>query len=485
MTQQVSQKKQQELQLQYTNYKNGLQQIAQKIGDVEQEAEEHKLVLETLEPLSADRKCFRMINGVLVERTVKDVVPALKTNSEGLRKVLEDLVKQYNAKQTEMEKWKVCQPLALRVERYALHNALDFPRHPIVGGASSFILTIGGDAQIRRWRSLANPFAGGASRSACKSQGLETALLFDVSLSRSPGGRSLLAARPLCPSPADIHRSNHEARVHPPPPQHPQQPKQHQQHAERAPSSPYPVESSPRPIHLPWQPRNFEKLPSDILQVAKYIMSASPPKETDVEQGVQSPDDPDAQMNDPQDPHASALGYEFEVKEQDRWLPIANVARIMKTALPENAKIAKEAKECMQECVSEFISFITSEASEKCHQEKRKTVNGEDILFAMTSLGFENYSEALKIYLSKYREAQSTRGDNQNRPGSQGFGSTTAVGSGANATSSTAFQQGGEAANNILGGQQTEGTEHDRSSYGNMYPGQSGHNGATGGGEGY
>jgi len=52
-----------------------------------------------------------MINGVLVERTVKDVVPALRTNSEGLRKVLEDLVKQYNSKQTEMEKWKVCSQL--------------------------------------------------------------------------------------------------------------------------------------------------------------------------------------------------------------------------------------------------------------------------------------------------------------------------------------------------------------------------------------
>ncbi|KXL51514.1 hypothetical protein M433DRAFT_60132 [Acidomyces richmondensis BFW] len=104
------------------------------------------------------------------------------------------------------------------------------------------------------------------------------------------------------------------------------------------------------------------------------------------------------------DPHGD-VGYDgFEVKEQDRWLPIANVARIMKTALPENAKIAKEAKECMQECVSEFISFITSEASEKCQQEKRKTVNGEDILFAMTSLGFENYGEALKIYLARYRE---------------------------------------------------------------------------------
>lgn len=42
----------------------------------------------------------------------------------------------------------------------------------------------------------------------------------------------------------------------------------------------------------------------------------------------------------------------------------APVARIMKTALPENAKIAKEAKECMQECVSEFISFITSEGKQ-------------------------------------------------------------------------------------------------------------------------
>jgi prefoldin subunit 2 len=66
-----------------------------------------RLVLETLEPLPDTRKCFRMINGVLVERTVKDVVPALKTNAEGLRKVLDDLVKQYKTKQDDLEKWKV------------------------------------------------------------------------------------------------------------------------------------------------------------------------------------------------------------------------------------------------------------------------------------------------------------------------------------------------------------------------------------------
>jgi len=49
------------------------------------------------------------------------------------------------------------------------------------------------------------------------------------------------------------------------------------------------------------------------------------------------------------------------IREQDRLLPIANVARIMKQAVPTNAKIAKDAKSCVQDCVSEFISFVTSE----------------------------------------------------------------------------------------------------------------------------
>jgi nuclear transcription Y subunit beta len=49
------------------------------------------------------------------------------------------------------------------------------------------------------------------------------------------------------------------------------------------------------------------------------------------------------------------------VREQDRFLPIANISRIMKKAIPANGKIAKDAKETVQECVSEFISFITIE----------------------------------------------------------------------------------------------------------------------------
>lgn len=61
---------------------------------------------------------------------------------------------------------------------------------------------------------------------------------------------------------------------------------------------------------------------------------------------------------EPEEEEEEKLG---SVREQDRFLPIANISRIMKKSLPANAKIAKDAKETVQECVSEFISFITSE----------------------------------------------------------------------------------------------------------------------------
>lgn len=174
--------------------------------------------------------------------------------------------------------------------------------------------------------------------------------------------------------------------------------------------------------------------------------------------------------NDAQGQGHGEYGYAAEVKEQDRWLPIANVARIMKLALPENAKIAKEAKECMQECVSEFISFITSEASEKCQQEKRKTVNGEDILFAMTSLGFENYAEALKIYLTRYRETLLANQGNKSAPGPGGYNAAGAGGSNAAgnaAAGGAAFGQDPNAQhNNVLSGDQDMGETEPATAFG-------------------
>lgn len=40
------------------------------------------LVIETLKDVDPTRKCFRLVGGVLVERTVKEVLPALESNKE-------------------------------------------------------------------------------------------------------------------------------------------------------------------------------------------------------------------------------------------------------------------------------------------------------------------------------------------------------------------------------------------------------------------
>ncbi|KAM7478201.1 hypothetical protein LguiA_026414 [Lonicera macranthoides] len=95
--------------------------------------------------------------------------------------------------------------------------------------------------------------------------------------------------------------------------------------------------------------------------------------------------------------------------EHDKLLPIANVGRIMKQILPPNAKISKEAKETIQECASEFISFVTGEASNKCRKDNRKTVNGHDVCWALISLGFDEYGEVIMKYWHKYMEFERER----------------------------------------------------------------------------
>lgn len=74
----------------------------------------------------------------------------------------------------------------------------------------------------------------------------------------------------------------------------------------------------------------------------------------------------------------------------------------------------------MQECVSEFIAFITCEACEITNTEKRKTINGEDILKSMADLNFENYIPNVDYYNKKYQEMLKKTSGKTGKPGETG-----------------------------------------------------------------
>ncbi|KAI4365018.1 hypothetical protein MLD38_021040 [Melastoma candidum] len=115
-------------------------------------------------------------------------------------------------------------------------------------------------------------------------------------------------------------------------------------------------------------------------------------------------------------PGSDESSNDCAVREQDRFMPIANVIRIMRKVLPPHAKISDDAKETIQECVSEYISFITGEANERCQREQRKTITAEDILWAMSKLGFDDYIDPLTVYLHRYRELEGDRGSLRGEP---------------------------------------------------------------------
>jgi len=91
----------------YKNLQSECQSYASKISELEQELGEHRLVEDTLKPLDEKRRAFRLVGGVLVERTVGEVLPSVVTNRENLVKVVEKVKLTLEEKQKELVSWKM------------------------------------------------------------------------------------------------------------------------------------------------------------------------------------------------------------------------------------------------------------------------------------------------------------------------------------------------------------------------------------------
>ncbi|CAM6045367.1 unnamed protein product [Sphagnum compactum] len=91
-----------------------INQLYTKLNELDQELNEHTLVINAIQPLDPARKCFRMIGGVLVERTVGEVLPAVQRNRDGLQEVITRLTEALEKKKTEFAEFEAKYKIKVR-----------------------------------------------------------------------------------------------------------------------------------------------------------------------------------------------------------------------------------------------------------------------------------------------------------------------------------------------------------------------------------
>lgn len=76
-----------------------------------------RTVIETLNAVDPERKCFRQIGGVLCERTVKDVLPQLIDNKDFIAKTITKVTEDLSKKGVELNKFKEEHNIKIRGEQ--------------------------------------------------------------------------------------------------------------------------------------------------------------------------------------------------------------------------------------------------------------------------------------------------------------------------------------------------------------------------------
>ncbi|CAG5104910.1 Oidioi.mRNA.OKI2018_I69.chr1.g1662.t1.cds [Oikopleura dioica] len=73
-----------------------------KLAELRQEKGEHELVAATLKDADSSRKAWRLVGGVLTERTVGEILPALEEQIKGLTEIMEKIQTAMNDKAKEI-----------------------------------------------------------------------------------------------------------------------------------------------------------------------------------------------------------------------------------------------------------------------------------------------------------------------------------------------------------------------------------------------
>ncbi|KAK9161007.1 hypothetical protein Syun_007348 [Stephania yunnanensis] len=98
----------------YASMRSDINQLHSKITELEMEVSEHSLVINAIQPLNPSRRCYRMIGGVLVERTIKEVLPAVQRNKEGLEEVISRMNEALEKKKKELSEFEAKYKIRIR-----------------------------------------------------------------------------------------------------------------------------------------------------------------------------------------------------------------------------------------------------------------------------------------------------------------------------------------------------------------------------------
>lgn len=109
--QQAQDKRAQALQLQYNKYQEEVSEFQSHLAALASKIHEQEIVDKTLSSIAPEkrknRRCFKMIGGVLVEKNVDEVIKLLNTDLKTMREEREKFDRELAAMRKEMEGWMV------------------------------------------------------------------------------------------------------------------------------------------------------------------------------------------------------------------------------------------------------------------------------------------------------------------------------------------------------------------------------------------
>lgn len=101
--------KAQALQAQYNNFQEALTELQSQLSAITSQAQEHAIVDQTLSSIPPNkregRKCFKMIGGVLVEKSVDEVIKLLDEEKKELDSSKTTLEKELVETKKKMDDW--------------------------------------------------------------------------------------------------------------------------------------------------------------------------------------------------------------------------------------------------------------------------------------------------------------------------------------------------------------------------------------------